>query len=74
MNVFLPGGKYYPMMNDIKEWAVIDFRSDKLQIRASYNRFVHVSYSNDFKHAIMAFSSGGSQQITLIGDEELIKI
>jgi len=44
---FTEDGAYAPMFPYVKQWAIIDFRTDKKKVRAKYPNMWHVQYNED---------------------------
>eukprot|EP00026_Physarum_polycephalum_P004486 Phypoly_transcript_04507.p1 GENE.Phypoly_transcript_04507~~Phypoly_transcript_04507.p1 ORF type:complete len:621 (+),score=65.51 Phypoly_transcript_04507:209-2071(+) len=69
---FLPKGRYAPLLTQNSEWAVIDFRKAKQEVRREPHKHTyHVSFAEDHSTVSIQYPDGNTKAFPLLGDVAL---
>ncbi len=66
---FEANGTYSPLLPSTNAWCLIDFRTEKREVRANLPNMWHVLYADDFSEVIIMQPNHEKLRIRLLGDE-----
>ena len=61
-------GRYWPMMANVADWCILDFRTEEKGVRDLHDNVYHVLYSADFTVFTLSSPDGTREVIKPTGD------